>query len=138
MKKVFCYGLIVFKLTSEGYKFLILKSKKGHHDFPKGHYDETDQSKLACAVRETLEETGLSDLKIIQPFSVILSYVIQVSNTHKFLELFLAEYVSGDVVLSHEHTEFAWLDYEEALEILEFENSKSALISAYNFLTFTS
>lgn len=139
MKNSFCYGFIIYRINQDDkYEFLILKNSQGHHDFPKGHKDKEDKNKLATAKRETFEESGLSDLKILDNFSVTIDYFIPKFDTHKFVELFLAEYISGDVVLSKEHTEYKWYDFETALNILEFDNSKTALTSAYNFLVFTS
>ena len=139
MKNSFCYGFIVFrKKTDDNFEFLLIKNSKGHFDFPKGHKDVEDKSKLDTAKRETLEETNLSDLNIIDNFSVCIDYVIPGQNTHKFVELFLAEYISGEVVLSDEHTEFVWCDFDTALKLLSFDNYKSSLISAFNFLKFTS
>ena len=139
MDKSFCFGFIVFrKIKNDNFEFLILKSVQGHHDFPKGHKDKIDKTKLETAKRETFEESGLSDLKIIDNFSVVIDYIIPKINTHKFVELFLAEYLSGEVVLSNEHTAYNWYDFESALKVLNFDNSKTALTSAYNFLEFTS
>jgi len=139
MKKSFCYGFIVFrKKQDNNLEFLLIKSSNGHFDFPKGHKDVGDKSKLDTAKRETFEETNLSDLKIIDNFSVAIDYIIPKQNVHKFVELFLAEYVSGEVILSHEHTEFLWCDFESALKLFSYDNQKSYLISAYNFLKFTS
>jgi len=139
MKNTFCYGFIVFRVNQDKkFEFLILKSSQGHHDFPKGHKDNEDITKLDTAKRETFEESGLSDLKISDNFSVTIDYVIPKFSTHKFVELFLAEYLSGEIILSQEHVDFKWCDFETALNLLEFDNSKTALTSAYNFLDFTS
>ena len=138
MNNSFCYGFIIYRINKDNiYEFLILKSSQGHHDFPKGHKDKEDKNKLATAKRETYEESGLSDLKIIDNFSVTIDYIIPKFDTHKFVELFLAEYLSGEVVLSNEHTAYKWYDFESALNVLEFDNSKTALTSAYNYLEFT-
>ena len=143
MKKSFCFGFIVFRKTLDfGFEFLLLKNVKGHYDFPKGHKDNLDNSKIETAIRETFEETGIKNLNILKEFSLVMDYVIDSKTdtpTHKFVELFLAELQSDtQIVLSSEHTEYKWCDLEQSLSLFEFDNYKSALLSAYNFLKFIS
>ena len=149
MRKVFSYGLIVYRKLDDEFQVLLIKSSLGHWDFPKGHVDDSDSSKYETAKRETLEEVNLEDLRILDNFAVNYDYVVDSAleggdegnnvnqaGVHKFLELFLAEYLSGEIELSDEHTEYAWVNLDQGLELLEYDNSKGALISAYNFLLF--
>ena len=52
-------GLILLSsdLTSA---LLVRDARTGKWGFPKGHREESDVSDLACAIRETFEETGLT------------------------------------------------------------------------------
>ena len=51
-------GLIL--LSSDlTYVLLVCDARTGKWGFPKGHREESDVSDLACAIRETFEETGL-------------------------------------------------------------------------------
>lgn len=143
MKKSFCYGFIIFRKTVDSdYEFLLIKSAKGHYDFPKGHKDHTDNSKLETAKRETFEETGIKNPKINIEFSVAMDWIVDRESenpVHKFVEMFLAEVeFNTKVTLSSEHTEYRWCDLESALDLLEFENFKSSLLAAFNYLKFTS
>ena len=62
-------GIVVFRQTSEGPKFLILYHGGNYWNFPKGHF-EAGENDLETALRETEEETGLkkTDLRIIPEF----------------------------------------------------------------------
>ena len=79
-------------------------------DFPGGKYrwgyDILDELR-----REVTEETGLK-IKIGKPFT---TWVAKYRNTIEsksgvFLVGYLCEYASGDVILSHEHDKFEWVD----------------------------
>src|SRR3989344_3470821 len=68
-KKEITAGVIVFRRTNEGPKFLLLYHRGQYWNFPKGHVEKEERS-LDAAVRETCEETGLkkSDLRILYGF----------------------------------------------------------------------
>ena len=73
MKETAC-GAIIYRETSMGREYLILKHKNaGHWFFPKGKI-EKDESKMQCAKREILEETGLKNLEIAKDFVLKYSY----------------------------------------------------------------
>ncbi len=56
-------GIIVFRRTQDGPKFLILYHGGNYWNFPKGHIESAEDT-LATALRETKEETGISDVRI--------------------------------------------------------------------------
>lgn len=62
-------GVVIYRKTKEGYKFLILYHGKSYWNFPKGKI-ESEEKSFQTAVREVKEETGLSreDLKFIENF----------------------------------------------------------------------
>ena len=51
------------------------------------------------------------------------------------LVFFLGRTDNPRVRLSHEHTGYRWLEYEEALEVLTFENAKKVLREANEALS---
>ena len=69
MKREITAGIIVFRRTREGLKFLILYHRGGYWNFPKGHI-EAEEHSLQAALRETREETGLksTELRVIPNF----------------------------------------------------------------------
>ena len=68
---------------------------------------ETPQEALQ---REVFEETGLT-VNIGQPFNVFTFK--KDTGEFKVGITFLCDYVSGDVTLSHEHSDFRWIDPRE-------------------------
>ena len=62
-------GIIVYRRTKDGPKFLLLYHGGSYWNFPKGHIEGEEKS-LEAALRETVEETGLKqeDLKIRNRF----------------------------------------------------------------------
>lgn len=53
---------------------------------------------------------------------------------YKEVVYFLAESLSSKIKLSYEHTDYAWLSYEEAIGVITYENDRKVLEKAENFL----
>lgn len=73
--------------------------------------EETPQEALQ---REILEETGLM-VKVEQPFNVFTFK--KDTGEFKVGITFLCNFVSGEVKLSHEHSDFRWIDPKEFAEM---------------------
>ena len=69
-------GIVVFRHTSETNEdlFLLLQYPGGHYDFAKGHIEKGDREEKQTALRELLEETGISDLEFVEGFREEISY----------------------------------------------------------------
>lgn len=121
------------------------KGRKGHWGFTKGHVEkgETDEQ---AARRETAEETGIKELKILPGFKRSEKYFFKrvyglkgkarekAPWVFKLVIFFLAQTKTKDVKLSHEHTEFVWLTYSQAYKKITFKNSKELLKRANDFV----
>ncbi|MBI4994923.1 NUDIX domain-containing protein, partial [Candidatus Peregrinibacteria bacterium] len=59
MVKEISAGIIIYRKTSEGIKFLLLYHGGRYWNFPKGKLDQGEKS-FRAALREVKEETGLS------------------------------------------------------------------------------
>ena len=116
-------------------KYLILNYSYGHWDFPKGNI-EYGETEIETIKREVMEETAINDIKIIEGFRQQISYRYRKKSkiVNKTVIYYLAETRTNKVVLSFEHINFAWLDFNQALEKLSFENSKKVLKNANEFL----
>jgi len=118
-------------------KYLILKYGLGHWGFVKGHVEknETDEDTL---YRETEEETDLKkeNIKIINGFKQKISYYFkrEGKTVYKEVNYYLAESDTFNVKISHEHKDYKWLEYKEAMEKLSFKNTKKILKKANDFL----
>jgi bis(5'-nucleosidyl)-tetraphosphatase len=119
-------------------KYLILNYSYGHWDFPKGNI-ESGETEIETIKREVMEETSIKDIKLIEGFRQQISYKYRKKSktVNKTVIYYLAETRTNKVVLSFEHINFAWLDFNQALEKLSFDNSKKVLRNANEFLTAT-
>ncbi len=97
---------------------------------------EDQETSLQAAVRETYEETGIAmDSEFIQLDTVIpvAVTVFTVGGLWGKDTYVIPQYSfgvsagSGQIVLSHEHTEYRWLEYEQAYNLMEFDGNKTAL-----------
>tara|TARA_Y100001970_G_C13771192_1_gene620579 strand:+ start:138 stop:575 length:438 start_codon:yes stop_codon:yes gene_type:complete len=130
-------GIIVYRYESKLNQnlFLLLKYPQGHIDLAKGHIEPGEQL-VDCAKRELLEETGIADIKLVDGFTDVISYTYSENDqTHyKKVDFFLGETQVQEIKISHEHTDFMWLPFEQALENLTFDNARTLLTSAKSFL----
>lgn len=109
-------GIILIK---DG-RLLVLKNRKGHLDFPKGHVEE-GESVIEAALREFREETGLNTdkIEIIPNLKYTLEYPVLEKGKieQKRVYLFLAIYRGNDdVKLSGEHVNYYWIELNDSTE----------------------
>ncbi len=128
-------GIIICRKDAGELKFLLLHYKAGHWDFPKGHV-EKGETDIQAAIRETKEETGISDVRIVEGFNEKISYFYRCDGKAVFKEVvfFLGETKTGEVKISFEHIGFEWLNYDDAMPRLTFKNSREMLVKAVKFL----
>jgi 8-oxo-dGTP pyrophosphatase MutT (NUDIX family) len=115
------------------HEYLLLQYEAGHWGFPKGNR-EPGETRLEAALREIKEETGLKDLEITDFQETITYFYKREGNTiFKTVTYFLAESKTREVTISWEHTAFAWVPYEKALEKVTYENDKKVLQAAQSY-----
>ncbi|MEK2688308.1 bis(5'-nucleosyl)-tetraphosphatase [Bdellovibrio sp. GT3] len=109
-------GIVPFKITDQGVRFLILRSFN-YWDFPKGEV-EPGEDPLEAAVREMQEESGLVDPQFVHGKNF---YDTEPYSKGKVARYFLAQ-ISADqkVVMGiskvlgvPEHQEYRWASAEE-------------------------
>ncbi len=129
-------GAVIFRDSKEGIVFLLLHYPSGHWDFVKGKI-EKNENPHQTVIRETKEETGISDLNFIDKFEEIIKYDFEFEGEliHKKVILFLAKTNTEKITISHEHVDYAWLGYENALKKITYENAKSVLAKSNQLLT---
>lgn len=136
-------------------EYLLLQSAREKHNWtpPKGHLEWNDVDLLACAVRETLEETSIasSRLQLHPQFQECASYVVKKKIQHnKCVTYFLARYLGGvssnttstlsdeemdhPIHLSDEHLDFQWAPINEACDLAQYETMRDILKKAEEFL----
>ena len=131
-------GVVLFRKENEKTLFLLLHYPSGHWDFVKGKM-EKDESQHQTAIRETKEETGIEDIEFLDNFEEWIEYNFQFEGelVHKKVVFFLGETKTKDVVISHEHLSFTWMEYLDAMEKLTFDNAKTVLTKAQELLSKT-
>ncbi|MCP6718466.1 MAG: bis(5'-nucleosyl)-tetraphosphatase [Patescibacteria group bacterium] len=124
-------GAIIFRKEKGSIYYLVLHYEVGHWDFVKGKIEDDEEMKQTI-IRETEEEAGINDLEFINEFEEKIEYFFKRNNKtiFKIVIFFLAETKIGKVKLSHEHIDFKWLNYEQALNKLTFDNAKNVLKKA--------
>jgi 8-oxo-dGTP pyrophosphatase MutT (NUDIX family) len=121
-------GVILFRQDFDKKMFLLLHYPSGHWDFIKGHIEKNEEPKQA-ALRETKEETGITDIELIDGFEEKIQYSYQYDGKpmRKQVVFFLAKTNTPDVRLSKEHLNFAWLEFDDAFAKTTYQNAKELL-----------
>ncbi len=121
------FGVIpLMRSEGEWSVFVILHKQGNHWGFPKGNANP-GESPLDSATRELEEETGLKVEKLItdQPLIETYTFFGDHEKVHKTVQYFPA-IVSGALLLQPEEIrDGKWLSFEEAQEILTFEEAKA-------------
>lgn len=138
IKREISAGIIVYRRTEEGPKFLILYHGHNYWNFPKGKI-ESEEKSLAAALRETKEETGLtgSDLRLVKNFKTYEKFYFQRAGQpyFKIVIFYLAETGNPAIKISKEHQGYGWFLYPEGRSILgRYRDSQRVLKQAYDFL----
>jgi len=117
---------ILFRKINGKIQYLLLKRiKEGFWQPVTGGLEE-GETKVEAIEREVLEETGIKNIaRIIEDV-----HYFEYSDSH-----FIKEYVFGvevhpneKIVLDgKEHSQFKWCSFQEALELLKWDENKKAL-----------
>jgi len=119
-KMILSAGIIVVRKEEDGWKYLFLRAFR-NWDFPKGEM-EPGESPLKAAVRETREETGITELHF--RWGEVFQETAPYNRGTKIARYYLAQTPEKQVVFAvnpqiggPEHHEYRWLPYP-ALEKL--------------------
>ena len=103
---------------------------------------EDDETPLEAAMREANEEGGLSYETEYLPLDMMTKLPAQMASALMSLDILaIPEYAFGanaegqEIVISDEHLEFRWADYDEAHTLLKFDSNKNALWELHYRLT---
>jgi len=128
-------GAIIFHKENNKIEYLLVQYGWGHWEFPRGLI-EKGESLEETARREIKEEVGIEDIKFIPGFKEWIKFFFKLKekNIMKIATFLLAETNTKEVKLSHEHKDYIWLEYKDALGRLTFKNSKKVLEKANNYI----
>lgn len=131
-----CYGFIVV-LKKEN-KFLILEREgaKGDWTFPKGHH-EGNESPMETALRETKEETGITEIETTDFPLIHEEYGITVDGEKrlKMNDYFIGFVERNEVIIEiSEIQSYKWATYEEAYNSFKYIPRKKTIAKAQEYL----
>ena len=132
MKEKSC-GAIVYKEENNKLKFLLVYQSNGHYSFPKGHM-ESGETEIETTLREVKEETNL-DIELNADFRISIEYLLSSKNMMKEAVYFLA--IPTSLNLKNQEGEIdscGWYNYQDTMNLLEFDNIKEVFEKAYNFI----
>lgn len=140
-------GIILYRSTPEGRKFLIIRSSRDEStiakgktvkefwDFPKGRL-EAGETGITAAEREAKEEVGIDNFILAPDFKETVQYFTRRDGKPipKFVAMFLAETKTEAAKLSWEHDKYEWLSFDEARQRVTLAHMKQVLEAAEKFI----
>ena len=134
-------GGVVFKRTPRSIKFAIMKDSFDKWTFPKGHVEKGETIEEAAA-RETIEELGLEEIRLLEPLGEIDIWFrdrFEKMGTliHKDIHYFLFE-TPSDAELHPDPSEHAyeakWITPGKILEQSSYDDMKPILKRALSYV----
>lgn len=140
---------IIFRKKEGIYEFLLLKriSERGGFWQPvTGGLESTDKSMLDAVYREVFEEIALKREDIIRVIPDLHTFEFKDDILKTGQPIIVKEHVFAFEVkpilkitlhenVYEEHTDYKWLNFEEASKLLEWEGNKEALKKLESILT---
>jgi len=120
--------IIIYKMNGDELVFLLLKRNKDKGGFWTAVNGtlEQDESIEECRVRELFEETQIK--KVLNWSHQIYKFNFEYRERIMTVLVFSAQVDKDqEIIINEEHTEYKWLNFTEALELLKFDDDKKAL-----------
>src|SRR5215475_14919128 len=124
------------KIRDDGFEYALLKrSDTGYWQAIAGG-GENNETSLEAAKREAYEEAGIpANSDFLQLDTVEPIPVTEFADSHLWGDdvYVIPQYCFGvlvkdsQILLSREHTEYAWLTYEQAYHLVKYDGNKTAL-----------
>lgn len=126
-------GALVYRIYRDRIQMLIIKHRMGGHwSYPKGHV-ENDETETETALREVLEETGLS-IRILDNFREQVSYS-PYPGVSKDVVYFLGYAKESKTRKQVEEiSDIRWVDLSQCHKYLTYPNDKMLLDHAKKYL----
>ena len=132
-------GVVVYCKFPRSVKFLILKHKKGHWSFAKGH-KEKDETALETAKRELHEEAGIDDVEFISKKVLLTENYVFYSKSKdkvkKEVRYFIARSKTRKVKIDKkEITGYKWCTLNAADRVISYKQSRRTLKKANSLIS---
>ena len=134
-------GGVVFKRTPRGFQFAIMKDSYGKWAFPKGRVEKGETLEEGAA-RETLEELGLEEVRLLDYLGKIDiwfrdRYEKKGALVHKDIHFFLFQTTQDAKLYADpkQHTyEAKWVPMSQVVKISSYEDTKTILKHAIDLV----
>jgi len=94
---------------------------------------EVGETTQEAVVRELKEETGITKAKLYV-IPMVNSYYLSAVDKVCLSPVFLCEAKNKDVKISDEHSEYKWVSFEEAKELIHWHNQVESMCVIEEFL----
>ncbi len=128
---------IVYRKKGESFEVLLLKRTKERGDFWNAVNGtlEFDESIAECRARELSEEAGIKD--VLRWSDEINRFSFQYHESPFVVVVYAAEVPADQsVVINEEHTEYAWVNFDNALQMMKFDDDKNGLRACQKMLSY--
>ena len=129
--------IIPYRMTNQKIEYCILKRKNMQiWQWVAGGVEDFDKDIMCAAKREMNEEIGISeDIDIVELECFTKIPVVNIVKEFKWGEnvyyadeySFAANISVKQIKISEEHSEYKWVSYDEARNLLKYDSNKSAL-----------
>lgn len=108
---------------------VVLLKRPRYWELPKGHIEQ-GETELEAAKRETIEETGIKDFRIVPGWKIKIkySYWFNKKKIEKEVVFFMGivdKYIEPKP--SKEHPDAKWIDIDKAIKIVKFNDLREVL-----------
>lgn len=125
-------GVVVLQKENQVVKVLLVHHQKGHWGIPKGHV-ENEEKEEETAVREVLEETGISTM-IQEGFREVITYSPYVG-IEKDVVFFLGTAKNTEITIQEEELKEAlWVELEKSLDVITYEQEKEVIRKVIEYI----
>ncbi|MBB6430025.1 bis(5'-nucleosyl)-tetraphosphatase [Algisphaera agarilytica] len=132
-------GVIPCRSGANGKEFLLVQLHAGHWSFPKGH-PEAGETPIETARRELREETGLTDITLLESpaFEEMYSFTKRSGKVvEKTVTYYLGELSDPSAEVSvqpEEVADFAWGDAEATMQRMTFAEGRRLFGEVLDYL----
>jgi len=120
----------VFRMVDNKPLYLMMKRSPGKHyeHLWQGVAGKIEKGETAVQtiIRELKEETGKTPLRLFAADHIASFFEARKDLIH-MIPIFGIEVEGEDIILSEEHSEFKWVTFENALELLTWKGQKEGL-----------
>ncbi len=127
-------GVILFHKFPRSLKYLLVKHRKGHWSFAKGHQDK-GETLIETAKRELCEEAGISEVEFIAKKILVKESYTFINKTKEKVSKSVYYFIAGSKIRKikidkEEIINYKWCTLKAAEKIITFKESKRLLRKA--------